>query len=138
MAEITLKGRRIPLLYTTYEMKAIQEDIAPLGKFQYLIAGRNPDNPEDTEPYGSPGHLGAIASLIRILGNAGLEEAGETADLTDKTVLRALKPTRLAEAIITCTKAIHEGMLSEIPKENDGGPVDVTLEEIERKKENPG
>ena len=33
-----------------------------------------------------------MAKLIRILGNAGLEEAGEAPDLTDKKVLRAMKP----------------------------------------------
>ena len=37
MAEIILKGRTVPLLYTTYEMKLIQEEIAPIGKFQYIV-----------------------------------------------------------------------------------------------------
>lgn len=134
MAEIMLKGRRIPLLYTVFEMKAIQEEIAPLGELMYVISGRNKDDREDASKYGSAEHLGAIAKLIRILGNAGLEEDGEAADLTDKKVLRALKPSELAPAVNACVEAMAEGMKSEIPEEDDGEPVDVTLEEMRKKK----
>ena len=137
MNTITLKGREIPLLYTTYEMKAIQEEIAPLSEFQYVVFGRNPDNSEDMSRYGSPEHLEALAKLIRILGNAGLEEAGEAADLTDKKVLRALKPFELVDAVSACFGAINDGLHSEIPEKKTEGPVDVTLEEMNKKKE-PG
>ena len=134
MASITLKGREIPLLYTTYEMKQIQEEIAKLEDFQYIIFGRNKDDKEDRSLYGSPQHLDALAKLIRILGNAGLEEAGEVPDLTDKKVLRALKPFELIEAVNECTAAMAEGMESEYEPEKKEGPVDVTLEEMNRKK----
>ena len=134
MASITLKGREIPLLYTTYEMKQIQEEIAKLEDFQYIIFGRNKDDKEDRSLYGSPKHLDALAKLIRILGNAGLEEAGEVPDLTDKKVLRALKPFELIEAVNECTAAMAEGMESEYEPEKQEGPVDVTLEEMNRKK----
>ena len=43
MAEITLKGRKIPLLYTVFEMKAIQEEVGPLGDLQYTLFGKNRD-----------------------------------------------------------------------------------------------
>lgn len=134
MASITLKGREIPLLYTVYEMKTIQEEIAPLGKFQYVIAGRNPDDEEDTSGYGSAEHINAVAKLIRILGNAGLEEAGEAADLTDKKVMRAMKPAEITTFIQECINAITEGMESEVPEEKKEGPVDATLEDINKKK----
>ena len=134
MASITLKGREIPLIYTVYEMKEIQEEIAPLGKFQYLISGQNPDDKDDMSGYGSAEHLGAIAKLIRILGNAGLEEAGETPDLTDKKVLRAMKPGDMVDAINACVEALAEGMASEIPEKESNEPVDVTLEEMKKKK----
>ena len=134
MAKITLKGREIPLLYTVYEMKQIQEEIAPLGKFQYIISGQNPDDKNDTSGYGGAEHLGAIAKLIRILGNAGLEEAGEVPDLTDKKVLRALKPGDMLNAINACVETLAEGMESEIPEKKSDDPVDVTLEEINKKK----
>lgn len=134
MVTITLKGREIPLLYTVYEMKAIQEQVCRLGDMQYAILGRSRDNSEESI-YGTPEHLDAITKLIRILGNAGLEEAGEKGDLTDKQIMRALKPGALVTAVKACMDAMDEGMASEIPPETKQGPVDVVLEEIEEKKE---
>ena len=135
MTTINLRGREIPLIYTVFEMRALQEEIAPLGDLMYLISGKNRDDEEDTSKFGSVEHLDAIAKLVRILGNAGLEEAGEAPDLTDKKVLRALKPTEIGNAIEACAKAIGEGMQSEVPdpKEESGEPVDVTLEEMKKK-----
>lgn len=134
MAVITLKGREIPLLYTVFEMKEIQEQIAPLGKLQYVISGKDPENEEDLSGFGTPEHLDAIAKLIRILGNAGLEEAGEAPDLTDKKVLRSLKPGDMVDAMNACALALAEGMASEIPEKESDEPVDVTLEEMKKKK----
>ena len=135
MAKITLRGREIPLLYTTYEMKLMQEEIAPLGKLNYAIFGRNPEDETDTSGYGTPAHLGAVAKLIRILGNAGLEEAGEEADLTDKKIMRAIRPGDLVGIVNKCMEAMNDGYASEIPEEKQEGPVDVTLEAINKKKE---
>lgn len=134
MASINLKGREIPLIYTTWEMKEIQEEMGPLSQAINIILGRNPDDKEDTSRYGSAEHLSAAAKLIRILGNAGLEEAGENADLTDKKVMRALRPADLATAVNACMDAMNEGMASEIPEKKQEGPVDVVLEEINKKK----
>ena len=135
MASITLKGREIPLIYTTWEMKQIQEELGPLNRAIKIILGRNPDDENDTSGYGSAEHLSAAAKLIRILGNAGLEEAGENPDLTDKKVMRALKPSEIAAAVNACMNAMTEGMVSEIPAKEEEGPVDVTLEEMNKKKE---
>jgi hypothetical protein len=135
MGSITLKGREIPLVYTVWEMKEVQEELGPLSKAIRLVLGRNPEDENDTSKYGSAEHLKAAASLIRILGNAGLEEAGEAPDLTNKKILRALRPSELIEAINECMNTMNEGMASEIPdKKKESGPVDVVLEEIERKK----
>ena len=133
MATITLKGREIPLLYTVYEMKQIQDDIAPISQAISLVLGRNPDDKTDTSKYGSAEHLEAAAKMIRILGNAGLEEAGEAPDLTDKKVMRALRPVELPAAVNICMDALTEGMASEIPEKEETGPVDVTLEEMKKK-----
>ena len=135
MTPINLRGREVPLIYTVYEMKTIQEEIAPLGDLMYKISGRNRDDEEDTSRYGGAEHLEAIAKLIRILGNAGLEEAGEAPDLTDKKVLRAMRPAEVGTAIGACVEAMNEGMQSEVPdpKEESGEPVDVTLEEMKKK-----
>ena len=138
MASITLKGREVPLLYTVWEMKEIQERIAPLSRAISLVLGRNPDDKEDTSLYGSAEHLKRAATLITILGNAGLEEAGENADLTVKKVLRALRPADLGNAVSACMDAMNEGMRSEVPEKEEEGPVDVTLEEMKKKKERDG
>lgn len=135
MRSIQIKGREIPLLYTVYEMKQIQEEIAPLDRALSMVSGRNPDDKEDTSKYGSAEHLAAAATLIRILGNAGLEEAGEAPDLTEKKIMRGLKPADLNLSINACMDAMNEGMTSEIPEKEETGPVDVVLEEINKKKE---
>ena len=133
MASINLKGREIPLLYSVYEMKQIQDEIAPLSRAISLVMGRNPDDKEDESLFGGPEHIAAAATLIRILGNAGLEEAGETPDLTDKKIMRALKPSELMNNLNECMNAMAEGMASEIPEKEETGPVDVTLEEMKKK-----
>ncbi len=133
MVTITLKGREIPLVYTTYEMKQVQEEIAPIGKVISLVLGRNPEDKTDTSGFGSAEHLKAAAALIRILGNAGLEEAGEAADLTEKKIMRALSPIEFPAAVQACMEAMTEGMASEYPEEEKTGPVDVTLEDLKKK-----
>ncbi len=139
MAKIILKGREIPLLYTSMELKAAQEEIGPLDELRSAITGvKNVDGAADTSGYGSAEHLGKLAKMIRIMGNAGLEEAGEAADLTEKKILRAIRPAEIPEMIGICVDAINEGWASEIPTEKKSGPVDVVLEEIEKKKETGG
>lgn len=135
MVTITMKGREVPLLFTTLEMKTIQEEIGPIDRANLIVTGRNPDDEKDMTKYGSIEHLTAAAKMIRILGNAGLEEAGENGDLTDKKVMRALKPGDLPEAVRRCMEAMTEGMVSEHPAKKQEGPVDVVLEEIEKKSE---
>ena len=138
MASIKIKGREIPLLYTVYEMKQIQEEIGPLGEAINLVLGRNPEDETDRSRYLSKEHLDAATKLIRILGNAGLDENGEAQDLTDKKVARAIKPAELPIMISACMDAMNDGMMSEIPEKKQDGPVDVVLEEIEKKKEADG
>ena len=134
MTEMTLKGRRIPLLYTTYEMKLIQEEICPLGDFEYRLLGRNREDEEDTTLFGGVAQLDALAGAIRILGNAGLEAEGKDPELTDKWILRALRPAEMVDAVKTVLEELRKGNASEIPEEpkEQQGPVDVTLEEIKK------
>lgn len=135
MKTIKLRSREIPLVYTVYEMKLIQEEIAPLEQLQYALYGRNPDDENDTSRYAGPGHLEAVAKLVRILGNAGLEESGQDPDLTDKWVMRSIRPIDLASVMNTASQAMAEGMASEIPEKKPEGPVDVMLEQMEKKKD---
>ncbi len=134
MAHITLKGRKIPLIFTMMEMKAMQEEICRLDDLQYVLFGRNREDENDMSGYCSAEHLGALAKALRIMGNAGLEEAWETPDLTDKMIMRSLQPRMIGEACTACVEAISEGMASEIPPKEAEGPVDVGLQEIEEKK----
>lgn len=135
MASIALKGREIPLLYTTYEMKDVQEQIGPLNQVISMVTGHNPEDEEDTSLFGSAKHLDALAKMLRILGNAGLEEAGDEADLTEKKILRALRPNQIADAITAVSDAMADGMKSEIPEEKKEGPVDMVLEKLKKKEE---
>lgn len=133
MATITIKGREIPLIYTVFEMKQVQEEIGPLSEVISLVLGRNPADEDDTSAFGSAKHLEAAAKLIRILGNAGLEEAGEKPDLTDKSIMRALKPMALFPTINACLDTMNESMESEVPPPENEEPVDVVLEEMKKK-----
>jgi len=135
MAKITLKEREIPLILTTLELKQIQEEITPIGKLMPALIGRAEADDETASKWLTAEHLDTIAKTIMILGNAGIEESGGEPDLTYKWVMRALKPGKIMEAIEACTKTIAEGMASEIPVKKQEGPVDVTLEEINKKKE---
>ena len=138
MASITLRGREIPLLYTVLEMKTLQEEIGPLGQLRFIITGQDPEDEKNMDGYGTPEHLGAVVKMVRILGNAGLEESGHEPDLTDRKIMRALKPGQIIDVIGKCMEAMNDGMASEIPEKEDDGPVDVTLEEINKKKEPEG
>jgi hypothetical protein len=144
MTEIKIGGRTIPLLYTTYELVEIQKELGCTG-FQlkdqvFGIRQTDEDNPESIvfDCVNDPERAEKMCRLIRILGNAGLEEAGENPDLTEKKILRALKPSEMMSAINACMDAMAEGMASEIPEEKPEGPVDVTLEEMNKKKEKEG
>lgn len=138
MASIKIKGREIPLIYTVYEMKQLQEEIAPLNETINLVLGRNPEDETDKSRYLSKEHINAVVKSIRIMGNAGLEEAGEEADMTDKKVARAIRPAEMPMMVNAVMEAMNAGMASEIPKKQQDGPVDVVLEEIEKKKEADG
>lgn len=134
MTTINLRGREIPLIFTTWEMKEIQEALGPMEKAIASVSGRNPNN-EDLKQFGSSEHLTALATMIRIMGNGGLEEAGESPDLTEKKIMRAIHPSMILDMINACMDVMNDGMASEIPEKKEEGPVDVTLEEMNKKKE---
>ena len=77
---------------------------------------------------GSNEHLTAAAKLVRILGNAGLEESGQEADLTDKKVMRMLKPADVAEAVNVCIDVINDNMSNEPIEEQPEDPENTPTE----------
>ena len=134
MVILKLKEREIPLVYTTLEMLDIQEDIGPIDKAIRTVNGVNPDDDKDLSLIGGKEQLKALGAFIRILGNAGLRMNGEEADLKDREILSWMRPDEILKAVNACMDAMQEGMRSEIPEKEETGPVDVTLEEINKKK----
>ena len=136
---IRIGGREIPMTLTTFEMIAIQDEIGcTVGQLQDQVFGLEKNLETDEYSFrlmGDKDRLKRFGALIRILGNAGLEEAGQEPDLTDKWVLRHIKPGMIMPYMIAITGVINEAMKMETGKSD--GPVDEVLEEQNRKKE-PG
>ena len=136
--EIRIGNRTVPMLLSTYEMLAIQNEIGcTVAQLRERVFGI--EHNLETDEYtcnikGDPEKLRKFGILIRILGNAGLEEAGQKPDLTDKWVLRNIKPGMLIPYVIQLTDIINDAMAMESGKPQNG-PVDEGLEEENRKKE---
>jgi hypothetical protein len=141
MTEIKIGNRTVPMTMTTFELIAIQEEIGcTVAQLRDQVFGIEKD--EETDKISmtvitDPAKMKKFGTLVRILGNAGLEEAGQEADLTDKWVLRNMKPAMILPYVIVVLSVINEAMLMESAKEEKTGPVDEVLEEQNRKKE-PG
>lgn len=126
---ITLKNRVIPLAFTCQELLDIQLEIAtPFRDAISIVLGRNPKDKKDSSKMGSNEHLTAAAKMVRILGNAGLEESGQEADLTDKKVMRMLKPADVAEAVNVCIDVINDNMSNEPIEEQPEDPESTPTE----------
>ena len=145
MPEIKIGGRTIPLFYSTYEMIEIEKSIGCTAyQLNEKVIGAHQTNEEDPDdPDGieldilnKPENKENLGKLIRILGNAGLEENGEAADLTDRWVLRHMKPGMVMIYAVTVMAVVNEGNQMEMKKE-ESGPVDEVLQ-IEQGKKSPG
>lgn len=126
MRFITIGGRNVPLFFSLWEMKQIQEEVGFINEINEKLA----------KHVGSSEQIETLVKLIRILGNAGLEEAGQAADLTDKWVGRRLtigSILAMTEDIILC---INDGMQMEndiAEAEDPDKAKDLGLEELRRK-----
>ena len=118
---VEIGGRVIPLKYTMRELADMEEAIGTMDQFKELIlTGRK--------------RLRNTATAIRIMGNAGLKEAGQAADLTDDWLLDNMDTQKIKAYQIAVLGAFTGGWKMETEEEKEH---DVVLEEIERKKE-PG
>ena len=141
--EINIGGRALPLKYTAYEMIAIQREIGCTAfelkdkVFGIHLADEDDPNSVMLEVLKDPERLEKMGALIAILANAGLEEEGETADITGKWVLRNMKPVMVLTYAIAAMTEISNGNMMEEKHEENAGPVDEGLEEIQAKKQ-PG
>ena len=142
----TLKigGREIPLFYSALEMADIQKDIGctafQLNDEVFGIHLEDEDDPSSVR-FGvitDGDKLEKFGKLIRILGNAGLEEEGKEPDLTDKWILRHMKPGMVMVYVIAVVAVISDGnKVESTTTEEEKGPVDEGLEEQNAKKQ-PG
>ena len=141
MVEIKIGGRNIPLFYSTYELIAIQKEIGCTGfQLKEEVFGLELEDEEDPTSFrlnvaNDPEKIEKLAKLIRILGNAGLEEKEETPDLTDKWVMRHMKPSLISAYAVAVLAEIVEGNKVEGPKADEEGPVDEILEAENAKKQ---
>lgn len=139
---LNIGGREIPLILSTYELADIQEEIGcTAAQMQDQVFGIErviEDEQEKTlfHVAENPEMMRKFAKLIRICGNAALEEKGETPDLTDKWIMRRIKPGNIIVYALIMMGLIVDAMKTEIGSmKKDDGPVDEILEEENRKKE---
>ena len=141
---IKIGGREIPLYYSSLEMVDIQKDIGctafQLNEEVFGVHLEDEDDPSSLR-FGvvTDGEkLRKFGALIRILGNAGLEEEGRDPDLTDKWILRHMKPGMIMVYVIAAVAVVSEGnKVESTTTEEEQGPVDEGLEEQNAKKQ-PG
>ena len=144
MTEITMGGRTIPLQFTSWEMIAIQERIGcTAAQLRDEVFGLHLADEEDPKSWAmslpkDAEKLKKFGTLIEILGNAGLEEEGQEPDLSEKWILRHMRPAEIIQYAILATLEINNGMRSEVAeeskKEQAGEKVDVMVAEEDRKK----
>ena len=144
LPKIRIGGREIPLYYSSYEMIAFQDDIGCTAfQLNDVVFGiKRDDEDEDSQVrFGvltDAEKLKKLGTLIRILGNAGLEQEGKEPDLTDKWVLRNIKPGMIMLYVIALVAVITEGnKIESTTPDEEKGPVDEGLEEQNAKKQ-PG
>lgn len=119
--KLTIAGREIPLRFTMRELADMEEAIGTMDQFKDLIlTGKK--------------RLRNTCAAIRIMGNAALKADGKTPDLTDDWLLDNMEPRRMQSYQMAVLSVFTEGWKMETEEEKEH---DLTLEEIERKKE-PG
>ena len=139
MTEIRIGGRTIPLHYTTYELIEIQEAVGCTGhQLRDEVFGIRQEDEDDPtslvfDCVTDGKKTKKLGTLIRILGNAGLEENGEEPDLTDKWILKNIKPGLILAYALAAFAVINAGNQVEV-KNEETGPVDEVLEEQIAKK----
>ena len=135
---IRIGGREIPLVMTSWELAVIQEEVGcTVGQLRDEVFGvtQNMDTGEYSFGIIEDGtKIKRFGKLLKVLGNAGLEEAGKEPDLTDKWILRNMKPAMIIVYAMAAYAVVNEGNLLEQTGSEKNGPVDEGLEEELAKK----
>ena len=135
---IKIGNREIPMTMTSWELATIQEEIGcTVGQLRDEVFGITQNMETGEYSFGiieDGAKIKRFGTLLKILGNAGLEEDGQEPDLTDKWILRNMKPGLIMVYVMAASAVISEAMKMETEEEKDG-PVDEILAEENRKKE---
>lgn len=120
---VNIGERTIPLRFRMNQFIEIEEEIGNLGEIkELLLKGKK--------------RVRNTVSMIRIMGNAGLQHAGEEPDLTDDWLLENMDPHGLLAyqvAVIGCMSKETESQAAAEEKQDEAR--DVVLDEINAKKE---
>ncbi len=124
---LTIKNRKIPLCFTLSDVKAMTEEVGKVTEIQEALSA----------DFLSPEHVSKVISMIRIMGNSGLIAMGEKPDLTNEWIGRRLKMKDITTELMTqLLGAFYGAMEMETEEaETEGKTIDVTLREIQKKKE---
>ena len=121
--KVTIAEREIPLRFRMNEFAQIEEEVGNLAEVKELVLnGKN--------------RIRNIVKIIRIMGNAGLKHAGETADLTDEWLMENMDPYNLLAyqvGVLGCMTKESESQAQQEKDENEER--DLVLEEIQAKKD---
>ena len=145
MPEIKIGKRSIPLFYSTYETIAIQREIGCTAfQLKDTVFGTETIDEEKDPTLDNirltvdkdPDKMEKLGILIKILGNAGLEENGQEPDLTAKWILRNMKPVMIPIYAMVLMSVIVNGNIMEAKEDKPKNEeTDVILEEENAKKQ---
>ena len=145
LPEIKIGKRSIPLFYSTYETIAIQREIGCTAfQLNEKVFGTETIDEEKDPTLDNirltvdkdPDKMEKLGILIKILGNAGLEENGQEPDLTTKWILRNMKPVMIPIYAMVAMTVIVNGNIMEAKEEKPKAEeTDVILEEENAKKQ---
>lgn len=125
MDNITVKigEREIPLRFRMNQFIEIEEEVGNLGDIrELLLEGKK--------------RARNIVTVLRIMGNAGLKNAGEKPDLTDEWLTENMDPHMLAVYQVAAIRCFSKENESEAAKEEtEEKERDLVMEEIEAKKD---
>ena len=116
---IEIGGRQLPLVFDMAAWCEIDERVGAVQDLGELLSG--------------PGSVRIVNRVAAILARSGGAE-----DVTEEWILKHASPRQLGEMSMKVTEAISVGFGMEAKEGEAGGEVDVTLQEINKKKEPEG
>lgn len=119
---MTAKGRELAMYFDNGAWLAIEEEFGSLETMYELMDGK--DKP-----------LFHTMRMTAIIANAGERKAGRKPDITPEWLTENLTPKQIRAANTMAKLAIMEGWKRDNVDEDEDGPVDVELENIQKKTE---